>query len=82
MHLASTASSSSVAASSPPVRRVLVVAGKEAKAFKHTYIGTEHLLLGLLREDEGVCARVFKSARVDVEKTRKEIVRELDPNTQ
>ena len=63
-----------------PVSRVLAVARQEAEAFKHTYIGTEHLLLGLLQEDVGVCAAVFKNLKVDVGKTRREIVRELDPN--
>jgi ATP-dependent Clp protease ATP-binding subunit ClpA len=62
-----------------PVSRVLAVAHKEAEALHHTYIGTEHLLLGLLQEGEGICGRVFKNLKVDVEKTRTEIMRELDP---
>jgi len=62
------------------VSRVLAVAHKEAQACRHTYIGTEHILLSLLQENVGVCARVFESLKVDVEKTRQEIVRELNPN--
>jgi len=62
------------------VRRVLAVAHKKAQACRHTYIGTEHILLSLLQENVGVCARVFESLKVDVEKTRQEIVRELNPN--
>jgi ATP-dependent Clp protease ATP-binding subunit ClpC len=46
----------------------------------HTYVGTEHLLLGLLRESEGVAARVLKNFNINVEQTRKEIVNELNPN--
>jgi len=43
-------------------------------------VGTEHILLGLLREGEGVAARVLKSLEVDIERTRNEILKELDPN--
>jgi len=64
----------------PRVKKVLALAGKEAKSFQHSYIGTEHVLLGLLREGEGVAARVLKNLEVDLERTRGEIVRELDPN--
>src|SRR5213595_2376711 len=64
----------------PRVKKVLALAGKEAKALNHSYVGTEHILLGLLREGEGVAARVLKSLEIDIERTRNEILKELDPN--
>ncbi|MBM3824000.1 MAG: ATP-dependent Clp protease ATP-binding subunit [Verrucomicrobia bacterium] len=64
----------------PRVKKVLSLASKEAKALSHTYVGTEHILLGLLREGDGVAARVLKNLEVDIEKTRDEILKELDPN--
>ena len=64
----------------PRVKKVLALAGKEAKSLNHSYVGTEHILLGLLREGEGVAARVLKSLDVDVERCRNEILSELDPN--
>lgn len=51
-------------------RRVIHFAQEEAQRFQHTYIGTEHLLLGLLREREGVAAQVLKSFDVDIKKAR------------
>jgi ATP-dependent Clp protease ATP-binding subunit ClpC len=63
----------------PRVKKVLALAGKEAKALNHSYVGTEHILLGLLREGEGVAARVLKALDVDIERTRNEILSELDP---
>jgi len=64
----------------PRVKKVLALSGKEAKALNHSYVGTEHILLGLLREGEGVAARVLKSLDVDIERCRNEILAELDPN--
>lgn len=64
----------------PRVKKVLALAGKEAKSLNHSYVGTEHILLGLLREGEGVAARVLKSLDVDIERCRNEILSELDPN--
>jgi ATP-dependent Clp protease ATP-binding subunit ClpC len=64
----------------PRVKKVLSLAAKEAKALNHTYVGTEHILLGLLREGDGVAARVLKNLDVDIEQTRQEILKELDPN--
>ena len=61
-------------------RQVVVLAQDEARALKHNYIGTEHILLGLLREGDGVAARVLKNLDVDIEQTRQEILKELDPN--
>ena len=64
----------------PRVKKVLALAAKEAKNLNHTYVGTEHILLGLLREGDGVAARVLKNLNVDIEQTRQEILKELDPN--
>jgi ATP-dependent Clp protease ATP-binding subunit ClpC len=64
----------------PRVKRVLELAQMEADALKNTYVGTEHILLGLLREGGGVAGQVFKNLNVDIEQTRKEILKELDPN--
>src|SRR5213593_3782320 len=64
----------------PRVKGVLALATKEAKALNHTYVGTEHILLGLLREGDGVAARVLTGLNVDLERTRREILKELDPN--
>ncbi len=63
------------------VKRVLALAAKEASALHHLYVGTEHLLLGLLREGDGVAARVFQHFGVNIEKTREEILRELAPKS-
>lgn len=52
-------------------RKVLSLAQEEAQRFQHGYIGTEHLLLGLLREGEGVAAKVLSNLGVDLNKVRK-----------
>ena len=64
----------------PRVKKVLALSGKEAKLLNHSYVGTEHILLGLLREGEGVAARVLKSLNIDIERCRNEVLSELDPN--
>ncbi len=64
----------------PRVKKVLALAGKEAKALQHSYVGTEHILLGLLREGEGVAAQVLKNLEIDLDRTRNEVLKELDPN--
>ncbi len=64
----------------PRLSIVLSLAIKEARALSHTYVGTEHILLGLLREGDSVAARVLKNLDVDIEQTRLEILRLLDPN--
>ncbi len=56
-------------------RQVVVLAQEEAPALKHNYIGTEHLLLGLLREEEGLAARVLESLEVTVGRVRREVMR-------
>jgi ATP-dependent Clp protease ATP-binding subunit ClpA len=63
----------------PRAKKVLDLARQEAKTLHHTYIGTEHLLLGLLREPEGPAAEIFKKFRIDMEKARIAILKELDP---
>ena len=67
---------------SPRAKKVLTLAGKEAKSLKHTYVGTEHILLGLLREGDGLAAKVLRTLDIDIEHTREEILQELDPNAQ
>jgi ATP-dependent Clp protease ATP-binding subunit ClpA len=64
----------------PRVKTVLALAAKEAKALHHTYVGTEHILLGLLREGDGVAARVLANLGVNTEVTRQHVLKELDPN--
>ena len=64
----------------PRVKKVLELSKKEAKVLHHTYVGTEHILLGLLREGEGVAARVLKNLDIDIDQCRDEILHELDPN--
>ena len=51
-------------------RKVLTLAQDEAQRFNHNYIGTEHLLLGLVREGEGVAARVLENMNVELAKVR------------
>jgi ATP-dependent Clp protease ATP-binding subunit ClpA len=54
-------------------RQVIVLAQDEARALKHNYIGTEHILLGLLREEEGLAARVLESLDISVEEVRAQV---------
>jgi ATP-dependent Clp protease ATP-binding subunit ClpC len=56
-------------------RHVVVLAQDEARRLRHNYIGTEHLLLGLLREEEGIAARVLEANRVDVDQARAHVAR-------
>jgi ATP-dependent Clp protease ATP-binding subunit ClpC len=56
-------------------RQVVVLAQEEARTLRHNYIGTEHLLLGLLREEQGIPARVLGSLDVTVERVRAQVVR-------
>ena len=65
-------------------RQVVVLAQDEARALKHNYIGTEHILLGLLREEEGLAARVLEGFQVTVEDVRariREVIGEGDEVT-
>src|SRR6516225_5807601 len=64
----------------PRAKKVLALAGQEAEALNHSYVGTEHILLGLLREGEGIAARILRNLEVDPARVRNEILKELDPN--
>ena len=64
----------------PRSKKVLQLALVEAQSLNHTYVGTEHILLGLLREGEGVAAQVLRNLNVNIEAARREVMRELDPN--
>ena len=65
----------------PRATRVFELAAEEAARMKHNYVGTEHLLLGLLMEQDGVAARVMRNLDVDLEQTRQEIVNILNSYT-
>src|SRR5438045_5708638 len=54
-------------------RKVMQLANREAKRFNHEYIGTEHILLGLVKEGEGVAANVLKNLDIDLRKIRLEV---------
>jgi ATP-dependent Clp protease ATP-binding subunit ClpC len=58
-------------------RRVVVLAQEEARAFNHNYIGTEHILLGLLREGEGVAAQVLVKLGADLGRVRQQVIQLL-----
>ncbi|MEO8425641.1 MAG: Clp protease N-terminal domain-containing protein [Verrucomicrobiota bacterium] len=65
----------------PRVMKVLSIAHLEARTLRHTFVGTEHILLGLVRESDSPAARVLKSLKVDLEQTRQMILNGLDPNS-
>jgi ATP-dependent Clp protease ATP-binding subunit ClpC len=60
-------------------RQVVVLAQDEARVLKHNYIGTEHLLLGVLREEEGLGARVLEGLDVTLEEVRSQVARIIGP---
>lgn len=60
------------------VKKVFEFANEEATHLSHNYVGTEHLLLGLLRETEGVAAQVLENLNVNLQEVRKEVLRELE----
>jgi ATP-dependent Clp protease ATP-binding subunit ClpC len=62
------------------LEKALASSETEAKAMGHTYTGTEHLLLGLLREEKSVAAQVFKARNIDLEKLRSEVIKQFDPH--
>jgi len=66
----------------PRAKRVLELSLEEARQLGHNYIGTEHLLLGLIKEGEGVAARVLENLNVDLSKVRSQIIRALGENTE
>ena len=59
-------------------RKVLTLAQDEAQRFNHNYLGTEHLLLGLVREGEGIAAGVLASLGVTPDRTRAEVLRTIE----
>jgi ATP-dependent Clp protease ATP-binding subunit ClpC len=64
----------------PRVQKVMAHAIAEGRTLGHAYVGTEHILLGLLKEGEGVAARVLQALNVDLERCRKEILADIEPN--
>jgi predicted dehydrogenase len=64
----------------PRLKKVLALAAKEARSLNHNFVGTEHLLLGLLLEGDGIAARILKSLDIGPDETRAEVLKELDPN--
>ena len=66
----------------PRAKRVLELSLEEARQLGHNYIGTEHLLLGLIREGEGVAARVLENLGVDLSKVRSQIIQSLGENNE
>ena len=65
---------------SPRLKKLFVLSAKEAKSMNYNFIGTEHLLLAILREGESVAARILKNLNIDIETVRQEIVKALDPD--
>lgn len=63
-------------------RRVVVLAQDEARGLRHNYVGTEHILLGLLREEEGVAALVLEGLGITTEEVRSEIERLIGPGNE
>ena len=63
----------------PRVKKVIVLAQKEARNLNHMYVGTEHLLLGLLHESDGVAAKVLFALGINFVRTHQEVQRELEP---
>ena len=64
----------------PRAKKVLALAASEARSLNHSYVGTEHILLGLLLEGEGIAARVLENMGVDLEEAREEIMAMLNPD--
>ncbi len=66
----------------PRAKRVLELSLEEARQLGHNYIGTEHLLMGLVREGEGVAARVLENLSVNVSSIRTEVIQMLGDNAE
>ena len=64
----------------PRLKKIIALAGKEAKEMNHSYVGTEHLLLGILRDDGGLASKILKKLDIDLKSCRNEILAEIDPN--
>ena len=65
----------------PRSKRVLELSYLEARRMNHNYVGTEHILLGLIREGEGIAAKVLRDLNIDLDKTREEIIKTLTSQT-
>ncbi len=63
----------------PRVRRLLEMAGQEAKALRHTYVGTEHILLAILRDEDGLARHALASTGLSYDEARKSVLAEIDP---
>lgn len=64
----------------PRVKKILAFASHEAKRMNHAYVGTEHILLGMLGEGEGIAYQILERAGIDIERARTEVISELEPN--
>ena len=62
----------------PRAQQVLALARKEAERFKHNYVGTEHLLLGLIKLGQGVAVNVLHKMGLDLERVRMEVEEHVD----
>jgi ATP-dependent Clp protease ATP-binding subunit ClpC len=63
-------------------RRAVTLAGEEARRLDHNWIGTEHLLLGLIREDDGVAARALESLGISLQAVRQQVEEIIGPGQQ
>ncbi len=64
----------------PRLKRVLMLANAEARSMNYNFLGTEHLLLALLRDGESAAARILGSLKIDSDKVREQVVKALDPD--
>jgi len=62
----------------PRLKRVLILAAKEAKDMNYNFIGTEHLLLALMREGESAAAKILANMKIDINEVRRQVIRALD----
>ncbi|MCK4981898.1 MAG: NDP-hexose 4-ketoreductase, partial [Victivallaceae bacterium] len=62
----------------PRLKRVLVLAAKEAKDMNYSFIGTEHLLLALMREGESAASKILANMKIDINEVRRQVLRALD----
>ena len=69
--------SSDEIAFTPRAKKVLELSVEEARRFNHSYIGTEHILLGLVKEGEGIAAKVLQDLKIDLDKIQAEVIRLL-----
>jgi ATP-dependent Clp protease ATP-binding subunit ClpC len=66
----------------PRTKRVLQFAQDERQLLGHTYLGTEHLLLGLLRERDGIAVKVLEVLKIDLQKVRASVIKRLEEDAQ